>query len=368
MTLARNNSCPASIAWLVPSPIKGSGGIREIFNKIQYLCDRGHECHVFVEGTMDVYQLMDQVEAFYGTNDCCLHSGWDWEPSQYDLLFATIWHSAAVVSRAESNAPKAYLIQDYEPWFNPLSDAHATGVASYGLGLDPVCLGRWLPNKLYRDFGIRSRYFDFCCDQDTYHLVIPYAERELAICYIYQPEKPRRCSELGIEALAILKRQMPEVNVYLFGSTEAGRVPFPHQHLGILTPNEINALYNRCALGLCISSSNPSRIPFEMMSAGLPVVDLRRENNLYDLPEAGVTLADDTPAGLGATLVRSLSDRARLARMSSAGQACMKGRTMECEYGQFYAAVTAILRRETFASWVPPVPMHAPACNVNTAA
>jgi len=332
-----------TIAWLVPKPIKGSGGIREIYNKIQHLCSQGHECHAFVEGDASVYALADQVEAFYGPNDCVLHSGWDHDAEQFDMIFATIWYSAKEVAKAPARVKKAYMIQDYEAWFNPMGDGYAWAEESYQLGLHPVCLGRWLPNVLHRQFGVGSHFFDFCCERQLYFPFKPFVKRELALCYIYQPEKPRRCSQIGLQALHLLKRAMPDVTIYLYGSDEIGEVPFPHVQLGILRSHEINDLYNRCSLGFCMSSSNPSRIPFEMMSAGLPVVDIYRENNLFDFPEAGVLLAADNSRAIAKALAQCLSDRERLRSMSAFGVEWMTQNSMEKEYDQFYASVQAIL-------------------------
>ena len=83
---------------------------------------------------------------------------------------------------------------------------------------------------------------------------------------------------LGIEALGIVKFLRPDVKIYLYGSNIKGNVWFEHENLGIIPLEKCNALYNKCEVGLCISSSNPSRIPFEMMAAGLPVVDLIHGN------------------------------------------------------------------------------------------
>jgi glycosyltransferase involved in cell wall biosynthesis len=334
----------SKIAWLVPKPIKGSGGIREIYNKIQHLCNQGHECHAFVEGDANVYQLADQIESFYGPNDCVLHSGWEHNADEFDMIFSTIWYSAREVAKAPARVKKAYMIQDYEAWFNPMGDGYLWAEESYQLGLHPVCLGRWLPNVLHRQFGATSHFFDFCCERQLYFQTRQFDQRELAVCYIYQPEKPRRCSQIGIQALTLLKREMPDVTIYLYGSDEIGKVPFPHVNLGILRSGEINDLYNRCSLGFCMSSSNPSRIPFEMMSAGLPVVDIHRENNLFDFPEAGVLLAADNARAIARALVQCLSDHERLRAMSAFGIEWMSQRSMQREYDQFYSAVQSILQ------------------------
>ena len=104
---------------------------------------------------------------------------------------------------------------------------------------------------------------------------------------------------------------MPKVKIYLYGSSQSakGSIWFEHEHLGLLKLYDCNELYNRCAVGLCLSSSNPSRIPFEMMAAGLPVVELWRENNLYDLSPKAVSLSDQTPESLAEGILRLLADQ-----------------------------------------------------------
>ncbi|MFN3636802.1 MAG: glycosyltransferase, partial [Rhizobium rhizophilum] len=139
------------------------------------------------------------------------------------------------------------------------------------------------------------------------------------------------------------------MKVYLFGSppNEKGNVWFEHEHLGLLKLEDCNSLYNRCMLGLCLSSSNPSRIPFEMMAAGLPVVEFWRENNLYDMPSSAVSLADQTPESLAENLLRLLADADERERMSQAGVAFMADRTLDIETQQFKDVITRILDGQT---------------------
>ena len=337
------------IAWLVPPPISGSGGIRVIFNMIQHLCDQGHDCHAFIENPDDasVYDLADQVDSFYGANDCVIHSGWEFRAREFDMAFATISHSANEVAKAPPQVKKAYLVQDYEAWFVSMGEGFAQAQESYRHGLHPICIGRWLPHLLRDQYGVPAHYFDFGCDTKTYHPVTPPDQREPAVCFIHQPDKPRRCSEIGLDALEILKREMPEVTIYLYGSAEQTNIRFPHVNLGILHPREINALYNRCRAGLCISASNPSRIPFEMMAAGLPVVDVYRENNLYDFPDEGVLLADPNSVAISRALKQLLRSHSQLRQMSEFGPRWMQPRPIEKEYDQFYAGVQAVLNGDT---------------------
>jgi hypothetical protein len=260
-----------------------------------------------------------------------------------DLVFATIWYSAKIVSNLPFPCIKSYFIQDYEPWFNPMGDGFLMAENSYRYGLHPICIGRWLPTKLQNCFDIHGAHFDFCADLSIYRR-LPEVKKEHAICFVFQPEKTRRCAQLGLEALGIVKHLMPDVKIYLYGSKESGNIWFDHAHLGMLGLEECNRLYNRCAVGLCLSTSNPSRIPFEMMAAGLPVVELFRDNNVYDFPHDAVMLCDPTPESLTEGIFRILRNPSLATAMGQAGVAFMANRPMEKGFGQFVELVEGLLQ------------------------
>lgn len=333
-------------AWVLPSLIEGSGGHRTILQNVQYLIRKGYECDVYVEDKGEVKnseELRRQAETLFGKHDCRFILGFDIQ-GEYDIIFATAWFTAKVVRDCNSKAVKAYFIQDFEALFNPMGDGYILACNSYGYGLKPVTIGRWLSHKMQTEYHTPSRYFDFCADRRIYR-PLPDAKKEHAICFVYQPDKPRRCSVLGIEALGIVKFLRPDVKIYLYGSNIKGNVWFEHENLGIIPLEKCNALYNKCEVGLCISSSNPSRIPFEMMAAGLPVVDLYMENNFFDMPNEGVRLAHTTPESIAQALIEILDHPETAAEMSEAGKRYMADKDLEHGFQQFYAAVSDMAAR-----------------------
>ena len=333
-------------AWVLPSLIEGSGGHRTILQNVQYLIRKGYECDVYVEDKGEVKnseELRRQAETLFGKHDCRFILGYDIQ-GEYDIIFATAWFTAKVVRDCNSKAVKAYFIQDFEALFNPMGDGYILACNSYGYGLKPVTIGRWLSHKMQTEYHTPSRYFDFCADRRIYR-PLPEAKKKHAICFVYQPDKPRRCSVLGIEALGIVKFLRPDVKIYLYGSNIKGNVWFEHENLGIIPLEKCNALYNKCEVGLCISSSNPSRIPFEMMAAGLPVVDLYMENNFYDMPNEGVRLAHTTPESIAQALIEILDHKETAAEMSEAGKRYMADKDLEHGFEQFYAAVSDMAAR-----------------------
>ena len=113
--------------------------------------------------------------------------------------------------------------------------------------------------------------------------------------------------------------------------------------MGLLSTEGLNEVYNRCHVGLCLSSSNPSCNAFDMMSAGLPSVDLYRENNFFDVPAGGVLLAHQTPESLAEAILTLISNPEKLVKMSDFGIAYMKSKSVKSEKKEFLSAIHNIL-------------------------
>ena len=333
------------IAWIIPSPIKGSGGIRTMIQNANFLVRQGFECDIYVEEDyVNTNESMKQrIINFYGECLCDVYVGIDFK-KEYDLAFATysiktpdyLYYMKNNVKR------KAYFIQDFEPWFEPMGGLYLDMEHTYKYGLNGVSIGKWLTYKLQHEFNQPMNYFSFCADTNVYKK-LDNVEKENAICFIFQPEKPRRCSNIGIRALLLVKTLRPDVKIYIYGSDVDIKLDVEMENLHIMPINKCNELYNKCKVGVCMSSSNPSRIPFEMMAAGLPVVDLYRENNLYDIPEDGVLLADTSPEAIATAIIKILDDDKLQQSMSKKGYQFMKNYPIEKGFEEFLNFVNNIL-------------------------
>ena len=333
----------ATIAWLIPSLLEGSGGHRTILQHADYLQKRGHHCVIYVEesGELNRVSTGNRIRQLFGFDFSEVFLGWS-QIKPADMVFATVWYSARVVRDLPFETIRCYFVQDLEAQFNPVGDAYFMAENSYRYGLRAVTIGRWLAALLEKRFGTQAAYFDFCADLAVYKRLSG-VKKEKAVCFIYQPEKYRRCPGLGLEALGIVKHLMPEVKIYLYGSRSTGRVWFEHENLGLLDLEACNRLYNRCAVGLCISGTNPSRIPFEMMAAGLPVVELCRDNTRYDFPEEAVLLCEPTPEALARGILRMLGDPVTIESASKTAERFMQSRPITYGLDQFHIFVEALI-------------------------
>ncbi len=332
------------IAWFIPKPIKGSGGHRTIIQNANMLVKKGYICDLYLEEDFvsTSQEMKKTIIDYFGECLCDVYIG-ALLRRDYDLVFAT--HAIATPEFVKycNCKNKAYFIQDFEPWFMPMGETYITMENSYKYNFKGVSIGKWLAYKLHNEYNMNMRYFDFCADLNIYKPLD--MEREKAICFIFQPEKPRRCSNLGLAALKIVKELRPDVKIYLYGSPD-NTTAVECENLHIIKLDQCNELYNKCSVGLCISASNPSRIPFEMMAAGLPVVDLYKENNLYDMPDSGILLADSTPEAIATALLRILDDKKLAENMSKNGIKYMKSYPLEKGYEQFLDSVDKMFNKE----------------------
>lgn len=335
------------VAWIIPAPIKGSGGIRTMVQNANFLSDSGILCDIYIEEDYmnDSESMKKRLQKYYGACNCNVYIGIELR-RKYDLIFATYSILTADYVRHMSEVKhKAYFIQDYEPWFEPMGGTYLDMERTYHYGLQGISIGNWLAQKLNQEYQMPMTSFPFCADLNVYKK-LDHIKKEKALCFIFQPEKSRRCSKLGFEAITLVKKLRPDVKIYLYGSTADIKLDYEVENLHILSIEGCNELFNRCTVGLCISSSNPSRTPFEMMAAGLPVVDLYRENNLYDIPSGGVLLADSTPEAIATALIKIIDDEKLQKSMSETGQEFMKDYPLEKGYQKFLDEVNKIIDGE----------------------
>ena len=328
------------IAWVMPHPGKGSGGHRTIIQNVNALIRHGYECDIYVEEDyLSTDQMvMDKINNWYEECGANVYVGIKFR-HEYDLVFNTGWQTIEFV-KALDCPKKGYFIQDFEPWFFPMGVGYITTENSYRLGYLPITIGKWLSHKMINEYNNNSRYFNFCADLNIYKPLN--LKRENAICYIYQPEKDRRCDIIALKALKLVKALRPKTKIYLYGSNTKNPVDFEAEKLGIIPIKKCNELYNKCRVGLCMSASNPSRIPFEMMAAGLPVIELYKENNLYDFPEDAIKLAEPSPEGIATALIDLLDNKKLCEEMGKKGINYMKDYPLEKGFEEFIDAVDAI--------------------------
>lgn len=339
------DSTHLNIAFIVPAPIKGSGGHRNIYRAVKFLKKNGHDLTVYYINTeLDADTVKQQIsDWFYDMEDIpFIH--YEGQLGYHDVCVATWWETAyAIINNRTKIKYPFYFVQDYEPSFYPTSSAYILCENTYKQGFMHICSGPWCKAFLNNKYNARAEYFQFPVDRNVYNMSEKRTKTNQNIIFFAKPEMPRRCYEIGIQALQEFHKLAPNVEIILFGSNNVGDVSFPVTKLGILpTIQDLASLYRNADLGIVFSTTNPSLVPYEMMHCGLPVVDLDLEFALskYGNNNDTVFLFDSRPNVMAKQIFESLNNKALLEiKKKSALDWVMKEFPSEDEMGQIVQSI-----------------------------
>ena len=309
------------IGFVIPQPIIGSGGHRNIYRIVRYLAHNGYDvtCYIDPEGLADPNHVRSGVEAYnkITNNFFDLECNIVFDVNRIDncdVLFATHAASAYIV---KNNIDKCklgcYFIQDYESYFFPMGDNYLSFHNTYKMGLYPITSGPWPLALLKKNFGIKEgNFFRFPVNTDIYYYNEDTRD-DRRIIFFAKPSMPRRCFNLGIQALKIVKERIPEAEIVLFGEDKSHyqNIPFNFTNKGLLpTIEDLADLYRSAIIGIAFSTTNPSLVPYEMMSCGCAVVDLDFNDSIvsYDSLD-NVTLVDTTPEKIAEGIIKLYNEK-----------------------------------------------------------
>jgi hypothetical protein len=331
---------------LLPSPMQGSGGHRTAVAAGEALAAAGFEVHAHFQpsGQDSEEEVQQRARAWHGADGVAVHMGWPEVFPVADAVIATTWQSAAFLGRAALDGLRMHFVQDYEAWFHPMGDEYVAAAGVHDLGPASIVIGDWLRRKLMVGHGLGSWSVPFTADAAIYRPDRRPAPGAVAtVVAMYQPDKPRRCGALMRAALVEVLASDPGVEVVTVGSAQSPELGPRHRHLGVVKREALADLYSAGTVGFSISASNPSRVPFEMLACGLPVVEFAGENTVFDLPQEACVLAHPDPTSMSRALLELLADEPVRSQMSEAGIRFMKHRPSQEEASSFVDAVTAAL-------------------------
>lgn len=310
---------PLTVAWISVPPHPGVGGHQTMFRMLTALEQAGHTCvlYLYDRHGWALEQHRDTITRGWPAVRAQVRSLADGIDDAH-VVFATAWETAYPALASPARGVRCYFVQDFEPSFYPAGSEALLAEATYRFGFHGITAGPWLAQLLQREYGMSTDYFEFGADLEHYRLedTADAVSRRTGICYYCRPGTPRRAYELAMMALDLFSQARPEVEIHLFGRP-AGRVAFPATDHGLLDPTALNALYNRCVAGLCLSATNSSLVPHEMLAAGcIPVVN-DAEHNRMVLENPHVAYAPATPFDLARRLIE-LVDRSPAERQAEA--------------------------------------------------
>jgi GT2 family glycosyltransferase/glycosyltransferase involved in cell wall biosynthesis len=291
------------------------GGHRVVFEHLNGLAARGHECELWtLDAGPDWFDLDVPVRSFEEYDD--LTSAL--EPVDA-IKVATWWNTAAPVWRASVvKGIPVYFVQDIETSYYP-DHPHMHGVvrASYREEFRYLTTSTWVADQL-RDMGLHPHAVPPGVDLETFHETG--TEREDNVVLTLGRTNPLKNLDLTLEAWSSIPNGRPEL--WMFGiEPELGDRPGA-RYFERPSDAEVNELLNRATALVQTSRHEGFCLPLlEAMAAGAPVVCTDAHGN-RDFCRDGdnCLMAQDDPASVRNALERLLSDRELRERLSAEGR------------------------------------------------
>ena len=318
-----------SITFVVPPPIKGSGGHKDIFLIANCLAKFGHR--VILNFILDRnFGSARRIRKFI--------SDYFIEPEfsitlkndifSCDALIATHYTTADFVRKnLDKTVRPFYFVQDYEPYFNPMGEEYIKAEKTYRYGFQGIALGEWLKWILNEKWDCGAESIPFWIEWDIYYPKEVLMEKKIA--FLSRPEMPRRCFNLCVAALEIYKKRNPDAEIIFFGSnmTKEHNIQFEHVDRGVISKKELSELYSEASIGISISTTNPSFVGYEMMACQCPVLDFKIDLH-YDSLKYGsadnVFLVEPDPQEMAVALENIMGDEKLRSRIADRGYQYVK--------------------------------------------
>jgi hypothetical protein len=268
-----------SIAFIVPEISKFSGGHTGILRLGTYLYQMGHKVDYIAINDVPITKMEENANINFPEWKGRILNRESLKKNYYDIGISTKWNTCYhLIANQKNFGLKAYFIQDFEPFFYPMSDHYLLSLNTYKMGLKMISLGPWnakminlfLPDKVVR-------YIEFPVELKSYSV----ESRDIKIVEplklaVYIKRDPKRAPFLLIEQLKYLKWQLEknnkEVEINFFGIEKNIKLPLGN-NLGKLNTESLKNLYRNSHFGIVASLTNISYVNYEMIAMGLPVID-----------------------------------------------------------------------------------------------
>ena len=321
--------------WVIPDFTPGSGGHMTIFRMIRHLESAGHHCRIWIETSVhhsDAAEAWDDIVKHF----VCLRAEVAFLNDGFfdatgDIVIATGWSTAYAVEKVTGFLAKCYFVQDHEPEFYATGAESILARETYRFDFGCICASPWLRCLMQERYGRWARSFHLAFDRDVYKIFdskrhaskfLPARTDPIRLAVYARAHTDRRCVALVLGALELLGRRFAQIEVHFFGQADLAisASNFAAIWHGVLTPEELAELYNACDIGICLSATNYSLVPKEMMACGLALVELDSESTRAIFNPSTVTLAGPHPRSIAEAITQLASDPCKRQTQADAGR------------------------------------------------
>jgi O-antigen biosynthesis protein len=347
------------LALVIPSFRRGSGGHNTLLQIFSRLEQRGHLCSVWLYDFTGQHLaewpavIRSDIREFFAPIEGPVYKGFEeWQGA--DVAIATGWQTVHPTLMLDQCRARAYIVNDHEPEFYAASTEREMAEDTYRHDLHCIAASPWLRDLLIERYDTSADAFQLGVDHSLYQ-PRPVSRLKDTVIYYARHITPRRAVPVGLMALSELHRRRPDLRIVLFGDEGQLESPFPYEHLGVLTPSQLATLYSEATVGLCLSLTNFSLMPKEMLACGLPCVELAGVSAESIFGSDGpLELAALDPQAIADALERLLDDRALWEQRSREGIEFVASHTWEHATDEVEAGLRHALRERERAALAQP--------------
>ncbi|MEA2444192.1 MAG: hypothetical protein QOJ12_1484 [Thermoleophilales bacterium] len=313
------------VAVIVPPFKVGSGGHNTIFQTCMRLERMGHTVSIWLHDPSGDQKdewpgvVRKLIVDHFAPVKAPVYGGFDqWFGA--DVVMATGWQTAWPAMLLPGCRARAYFVNDHEPEFYPTSFESHFAAETYRLGMYVIAASPWLRDVMIDRYGADATDFQLGVDHSIYH-PRPIERRRDTVVFYGRAFTARRGVGMATLAIEELLRRRPETRVVSYGDLRPLEIPYTYQHIGIASPEQLSWLYSEGTVGLCLSLTNFSLIPKEMLACGMPCVELAgvSAESIFGPDGGPLELAPFDHIALADAMERLLDDEARWARKSREG-------------------------------------------------
>jgi L-malate glycosyltransferase len=346
------------VTFVLPKyPNKPAGGFRVVYEYANYLVSKGHEITIIhprrllsqplPKGVVKKTKRIGQIFKSYIFKPT-IPSKLEWQlidprvnlvyvpnlSERYipcaDAIVATAWHTADYVNNyCEKKGNKFYLIQHYEVWDGPNERVNKTWLYP----MFKIVIAKWLM-EIGRNLGAENMiHIPNAIDQTKFVKKVDFSSRQKKIAMLYHKSEWKG-SDVGIEALEIAKKEIPELKAILFGVSARGdEIPDWIDYIQRPSQQElIDEVYNSSSVYLCPSYKEGWGLPAaESLACGCALVSTNN-GGVQDFAEHGETALLSSPGNineLAENLINLLKDDKKRILIAEAGYKGIKSYTYD---------------------------------------
>ncbi|HZY80862.1 MAG TPA: glycosyltransferase family 4 protein [Cyclobacteriaceae bacterium] len=278
----------ARLNFILPSlPTKPVGGVKNMFQFANRLRERGHDVTIYYsirrpfkkQKTPVWLRLLisklrkGKVASWFALDPSIsqeiIPEVSDRHIRDADASMCTWWQMAYAINElGPSKGFKVNFIQDYELWTGQEERVHE----SYKLPVQHVVIAKYLQDIVEKFGGVRPPLVNTPIDTSHFRMIKGASERSSQSVIMMYSEEPRKGTQYGIEALRILKKEVPSLKVTLFSVYQRSQ-EVPDWMDFFTRPSNLVELYNEHAIFFSPSLGEGWALPpAESMACGCAVV------------------------------------------------------------------------------------------------